>query len=684
MRARFFVGLISLLVAPSLAWGQVVIPGTGGTTVVAVAGNRTTVVPKLCTGTDKVSGIATGGTVNCATDVGGSVAAEYLVLTLDGTLTAERNFTSGIGIGFTDGGANAAYNIFYDSSELTANQTFWSGASATRTITYSLSGATDPVFNFGNNLFNVTNANMQEGGVNLTKTVSFTSTNCAEFDVNGDVVDSGAGCGGGSGDNITVNGAGTTNVDLDDADPAAPSEQINIKWQLNTATTPDSVSAYVPILAVADGVGVVASDSGFEPAGASSDLLALLQGCADGEILKWDNTATDWECQPDNDSGGSPTLDSIIAAAGTASINSGDNAIVWNWSLTTADKVAFKITENVASVATGNPVLFNLATLAASTAHPFEATARGTANGVRVGATDGIIVALGTGGLDWPALLNYPSGCTNQFVRTIADTPTCNTVGTSDIAGNAADNTIIRDSAGFSVIGKSTTGTGDPADIVATDETVLGRTAAGNLGFAQLATGQVANDAITFPKMQNIATDRLLGRDTAATGDPEELTVGGGVEFTGSGGIQRSALTGDVTATAGSNTTAIAAGAVASAELATANKTFKCNFTLFDSTGLLDADDIPSISNCTRPGRAITITEIWAETDAGTPSINLQRDDGTPANICTANLTPTTGGATCTIAAAEDNFAATDRLDFVMVLASTATRINVAVEYTVD
>lgn len=108
-------------------------------------------------------------------------------------------------------------------------------------------------------------------------------------------------CAAGSGDEITVNGTSTPDaVDLDDADPAAPSEQINVKWQLNTATSPDSVSAYVPILAAADGVGVVASDSGFEPAGAGSDVLALLQGCADTEILKWDNTATDWECQADD------------------------------------------------------------------------------------------------------------------------------------------------------------------------------------------------------------------------------------------------------------------------------------------------------------------------------------------------------------------------------------------------
>ena len=49
----------------------------------------------------------------------------------------------------------------------------------------------------------------------------------------------------------------------------------------------------------------------------------------------------------------------------------------------------------------------------------------------------------------------------------------------------------------------------------------------------------------------NITTDRLIGRDTAATGESEQLTVGGGIEFTGSGGIQTAAFTGDVTKTAG-------------------------------------------------------------------------------------------------------------------------------------
>lgn len=38
------------------------------------------------------------------------------------------------------------------------------------------------------------------------------------------------------------------------------------------------------------------------------------------------------------------------------------------------------------------------------------------------------------------------------------------------------------------------------------------------------ATWTVKNDAVTFAKMQNIATDRLLGRATAGSGDVEEIT----------------------------------------------------------------------------------------------------------------------------------------------------------------
>lgn len=82
-----------------------------------------------------------------------------------------------------------------------------------------------------------------------------------------------------------------------------------------------------------------------------------------------------------------------------------------------------------------------------------------------------------------------------------------------------------------------------------------------------VGTSEIANDAVTFDKIQNITTDRLLGRDSASSGNTEEVSVGGGLEFTGSVSIQRSALTGDVTAAAGSDSTTIANDAVTYAKI---------------------------------------------------------------------------------------------------------------------
>src|SRR4051812_32448811 len=38
-------------------------------------------------------------------------------------------------------------------------------------------------------------------------------------------------------------------------------------------------------------------------------------------------------------------------------------------------------------------------------------------------------------------------------------------------------------------------------------------------------TWTIDNDAITFAKLQNIATDTLIGRATAGTGDPESIAL---------------------------------------------------------------------------------------------------------------------------------------------------------------
>lgn len=91
--------------------------------------------------------------------------------------------------------------------------------------------------------------------------------------------------------------------------------------------------------------------------------------------------------------------------------------------------------------------------------------------------------------------------------------------------------------------------------------------AGGDLTGSTYPNPTISNGAITLAKMADIATDRLIGRDTTGTGAPEALTVSGGIEFTGSGGIQRSALTGDVAATAGSNSTTIGNDAVSYAKM---------------------------------------------------------------------------------------------------------------------
>lgn len=100
------------------------------------------------------------------------------------------------------------------------------------------------------------------------------------------------------------------------------------------------------------------------------------------------------------------------------------------------------------------------------------------------------------------------------------------------------------------------------------------------------------------------------------------------------------------------------------------------------SAALADTDDQPTFWR-NNLGRTYRITEVWCESDGGTPSINLQRDDGTPADILSANLSCSTSGATGSIAAAEQDVASGDKIDFVMVTAGgVAKRATVNIQLT--
>ncbi len=104
-------------------------------------------------------------------------------------------------------------------------------------------------------------------------------------------------------------------------------------------------------------------------------------------------------------------------------------------------------------------------------------------------------------------------------------------------------------------------------DFTVTDSpTVAGATPA-QLRDRSTHTGTQASTTITVS-----ATDRLLGRDTAGSGAVEELTVSGGIEFTGTG-IRTTAFTGDVTKTAGGTALTISANAVVTSHILNSNVT---------------------------------------------------------------------------------------------------------------
>lgn len=160
--------------------------------------------------------------------------------------------------------------------------------------------------------------------------------------------------------------------------------------------------------------------------------------CADNSV----SSRTD--CTFSASSSAGAALSQITAAAAANSINNGDNTQTWNWSLTTASKSGFTLGENVASTATGSPILFNISTLAASTAYPLQVTARGAANGIRVDAITGTLSALGTANIN---ATQYKGGnssgtgtCTNQAVTALNDAaaPTCTTLTSAYTSGTFA------------------------------------------------------------------------------------------------------------------------------------------------------------------------------------------------------------------------------------------------------
>jgi hypothetical protein len=77
----------------------------------------------------------------------------------------------------------------------------------------------------------------------------------------------------------------------------------------------------------------------------------------------------------------------------------------------------------------------------------------------------------------------------------------------------------------------------------------------------------VGSNKITFSKMQTVSTSSLLGRQTAGTGNIESIGLNSTLSMDGSSNLQRAALTGDITASTGSNTTAITSNVIIDSDI---------------------------------------------------------------------------------------------------------------------
>jgi hypothetical protein len=129
-------------------------------------------------------------------------------------------------------------------------------------------------------------------------------------------------------------------------------------------------------------------------------------------------------------------------------------------------------------------------------------------------------------------------------------------------------------------------------------------------------------------------------------------------------------------------------GSVVVADVTAVLKTRQIGFVLGADNGsaLADTDDQADIY-VNRLGQGVTIQEVWCACDAGSPTIQLQKDDGTPTNMLSANLTCSAGAgaSTSSFVSGENALANGDRLDYLTIAAGgTAKRITVYVKFTLD
>jgi len=158
-------------------------------------------------------------------------------------------------------------------------------------------------------------------------------------------------------------------------DPVASSSTDTLTWtdgdgiDITGDSGTDAITIAITLkTASEDGVGATSSPSGME---FESTELTLLQGCSDNQILKWDETQDDWNCESDGGGGGGTAnlvvdmsvqqfkITGSFVTAGDATIGAGIDAGQGHWRMLFDEDVhegavyQFRMPNNYAS----NPIL---------------------------------------------------------------------------------------------------------------------------------------------------------------------------------------------------------------------------------------------------------------------------------------------------------------------------------------
>ena len=193
-------------------------------------------------------------------------------------------------------------------------------------------------------------------------------------------------------------------------------------------------------------------------------------------------------------------------------------------------------------------------------------------------------------------------------------------------------------------------------------------------------SAMIVGDGTTDPVAESGATLRTsIGVDPIGTDNSTNVTLAGTPNYLTLSGqaITLAVLDAgdDTNLTAGVGLTLTNDDVLADASLYTDTKCFY----------LEDPVSSELFSSVWRAGIAATITEIWCETDAGTVTLDLEIDDGSPAGVNGSNITCTTSPGTADGTLGGDvTILAGQRLDLQLATVTTATRLSVCWTYTYD